>query len=85
MYLTDFALSILFTYIFTKGYENRGIMEGVRYGLIIGLLMDGIGSFGQYMVYPIPLTLALQWFVYGVIRFIILGIIVSLIYRPKTG
>ena len=85
MYVTDIALAFLFVYIFTKGYENKGVLEGVRYGLIMGLLLDGLGSFGQYMVYPVPLSLAAQWFVYGVIRFVLLGIIVALIYRPKTA
>jgi len=85
MYVTDLALAFLFVYIFTKGYENKGILEGIRYGLLMGLLLDGLGTFGQYMVYPIPLSLAVQWFVYGMIRFVILGIIVALIYRPKTA
>jgi hypothetical protein len=85
MYVTDIALAFLFVYIFTKGYENKGILEGIRYGLLMGLLLDGLGTFGQYMVYPIPLSLAVQWFVYGMIRFVILGIIVALIYRPKTA
>jgi hypothetical protein len=85
MYVTDIALAFLFVYIFTKGYENKGILEGVRYGLIMGLLLDGLGAFGQYMIYPIPLSLAAQWFVYGVIRFVILGIIVALVYRPRTA
>jgi hypothetical protein len=85
MYVTDIALSFLFVYIFTKGYENKGILEGVRYGILMGLLLDGIGTFGQYMVYPIPLSLAVQWFTYGLIRFVILGIIVALIYRPKSA
>jgi len=85
MYITDIILAFLFVYIFTKGYENKGILEGVRYGLLMGLLLDGIGTLGQYMVYPIPVSLAVQWFVYGMIRFVILGIIVALIYRPKAA
>jgi hypothetical protein len=84
MYITDAILSFLFVYIFVKGYENRGVLEGIRYGLIMGLLLDGLGAFGQFMVYPIPLSLAAQWFFYGMVRFVILGVIVALIYRPRT-
>jgi hypothetical protein len=84
MYVTQLGLSFLFVFVFTKGYENRGILEGVRYGLIMGVMIDGIGALGQFIVYPIPTSLAAQWFVYGITRFIVLGMVVALIYRPKN-
>ena len=85
MYITSLILSLLFVYIFTKGYEARGIGEGIRYGLLIGLLMNVVGVFNQYVVYPIPFALAIQWFIYGTIEFVICGIIAALIYKPKKG
>ncbi len=85
MYITSLVLSLLFVYIFTKGYEGKGIAEGIRYGIIIGLLMNAVGMFSQYVVYPIPLSLAIQWFVFGMIEFLICGIVVALVYRPKTS
>ncbi|UCD70562.1 MAG: hypothetical protein JSW70_06020 [Syntrophobacterales bacterium] len=85
MYITSLILSFLFVYIFTKGYEARGIAEGVRYGLLIGLLMNIPGMFNQYVIYPIPFYLALQWFIYGTIEFIACGIVAALIYKPKTS
>lgn len=84
MYITSFILSLLFVYIFTKGYEGRGIGEGIRYGSIVGLLMNGVSIFNQYAVYPVPFTLALQWFIYGMIEFIICGIIAAVIYKPRN-
>ena len=84
-HVTSFVVSLLFVFIFTKGYEGRGIGEGIRYGLLIGLLMNVAGIFNQYAVYPIPFTLIFQWFIYGMIVFIICGIIAALIYKPKTG
>lgn len=84
MYITELILSFLFVYIFTKGYENKGIIEGIRYGLIMGVMIDGIGAFAQYMVYPLPINLAVQWSIYGILRFILLGVVAALIYRPKT-
>lgn len=80
MHITALIMSFLFVYIFIKGYEGKGIIEGIRYGLIIGLFMN-IGAFNQYMIYPIPFVMALQWFIFGMIEFIILGIIASLIYK----
>ncbi len=85
MYITAFIFSFLFVYIFTKGYEGKGVAEGIRYGLIIGLLMLVVGMFNQYAVYPIPSNLTIQWFIYGLIQFIIVGIVAALIYRPETA
>ena len=34
--------TLVFCYIFVQGYENKGIAEGVRYGLLIGLLLLGL-------------------------------------------
>ncbi len=82
MYVTALAFSFLFVYIFIKGYEGKGIFEGIRFGLLIGLFMTGINIFGQYVIYPIPFNLAIQWFIYGMIRFVIYGIIAAVIYRP---
>ncbi len=85
MYVTAFIFSFLFVYIFTKGYEGKGVAEGFRYGLYIGLLMNIVGMFNQYAVYPVPLSLTVQWFIYGMIQFIIIGIVTALIYRPKAS
>lgn len=85
MYVTAFIFSFLFVYIFTKGYEGKGVAEGFRYGLYIGLLMNIAGIFNQYAIYPVPLSLTIQWFIYGMIQFIIIGIVTALIYRPKAA
>lgn len=83
MYLTALFFSFMFVYIFTKGYEGKGWIEGARFGLIIGLLMLVVGIFNQYVVFPIPLSLTIQWLIYGLIEYIIIGIVAALIYKPK--
>ena len=82
-YAAGLVFAVLFVYIFIKGYEGKGILEGVRYGAIMGLFMNVIGMFGQYVMYPIPFLLSLQWFIYGMIEFIIAGMVVAAIYRPE--
>lgn len=83
MYATSFVLSILFVYIFAKGYEGKGLAEGIRYGIVIGLLINSLGAFNQYAVYPVSFSLALKWFIYGMIEFIICGIVVAVLYKHK--
>jgi hypothetical protein len=82
MYVSSIIFSFLFTYIFTKGYENKGVPEGIRYGFLIGLFMNVVGMLNQYVVYPLPFSLVIKWFIYGLFEYIIFGIIVSLIYQP---
>ena len=83
MYLTGAIFSLLFVYIFSKGYEGKGITEGAKYGLIVGLIVHLVGSYNQYVVYPLPYSLALKWFLYGTIELILAGIVAALIYKPS--
>ncbi len=81
MVLGSLFFSFMFVFIFTKGYEGKGIIEGARYGLLIGLLMYVSGMLGQYVMYPIPLGMALIWVGYGIVEMVIAGIAAAAIYR----
>ncbi len=82
MYASSFVFSFLMMYVFIKGYESRGVLEGVRFGIVIGLMTNGMGAFYQYAVYPLPFSLIIQWFLFGLAEFIIAGIAAALIYKP---
>ena len=75
----------LFCYIFTRGHEGKGIAEGVRYGLLMGLFMSIPMSVDQYVVYPLTASLAVTWFVTGVIGFVIAGAVFAAIYKPQAA
>ncbi|MFC1550284.1 hypothetical protein ACFL46_03230 [Candidatus Neomarinimicrobiota bacterium] len=81
MQLASLFFSFMFVFIFTKNYEGNGVSEGIRYGLLIGLLMSVMGNLSQYSVYPLPFSLVLQWFFYGMIQFILAGAVASLVYK----
>lgn len=83
-WLMDLVWSFFFVFLFAKGYENRGIMEGVRFGVYIGLFYMLVLSYQAFAFHPIPYSLALQWFIYGLIQCIILGIAAALIYKPSA-
>ena len=83
MIVLDYLTAFLFVYIFTFGRENRGIAEGVRYGLLMGLFFSLIGVFGQYVVYPLPFQLAAGWFFFNLVEFVIAGVITVLVYQPS--
>jgi len=52
------VVAFFFAYIFTKGYEGKGIMESIKFGVKIGLFMKIPGAFGLYVMFPIPFSLA---------------------------
>jgi len=47
--------------------------------------MNLVAAIAQNAVYPIPSSLALQWFIYGAIQTIILGVVTALIYKPAEA
>ena len=81
-WITPLFLTFFFIYIFAKGYEGKGIMEGLRFGLVIWAFMSIPHIYGQFMVYPLPYSLVLQWVFADLVVFLVLGILVSLLYKP---
>ena len=84
-FVTSAIVSFFFTLIFSKGYEGKGMSEGVRYGLYVGFLMAIPMAYDSYASYPLPYSLALQWFIYGMIQYIILGIVVAAVFGKKSA
>ena len=85
MWLTDIIWAFFFTFIFVKGYENKGIMKGIKYGIYMGIFVSLVFSYQSYVVYPLPYSLVFQWFLFGLIQCILLGIVAALIYKPKPS
>jgi len=77
--------AFMFCFIFIKGYEGKGVVEGFRYGLYISLLMFLPLLFVFYGYYTY--TSGIIWgFVIGqMIITIILGIVAALLYKPKEA
>ncbi len=59
--VVELFFAFFFTFIFSKGYEGKGFMEGVRYGLYVSLMMNVTGAYMTYATMPVPYMLALKW------------------------
>lgn len=77
-------LSLLFCYIFIKGYENRGLWEGVRFGLIVGLALGVAPSLVQFTTNQFPGKFVIAWVVWYPLEMTVAGIIIAAIYRPPA-
>jgi hypothetical protein len=82
--LLTLGIAAVFVWTFTiwtkEGSRKEGILHGVVFTILAGLLVD----LNQYLVYPIPGSLALKWFLFGALEFMCYGLIVSALYRLGT-
>lgn len=84
-YVVYLVISFFFTLMFSRGYEGKGIQEGVKYGFYVGMIMATSMAYGTYGSMPIPYSLALKWFLFGLAQYIVLGIIVAAVYGREAG
>lgn len=80
MLLGQFLIAKGFTFIFAKGYEGKGIAEGLRFGLFVWPLVFG-GILIQYVVYPLPCAVACPWLVTSLVQLLMMGAVASLVYK----
>ncbi len=81
--VTGMFFSFFFVFIFSKGYEGKGVAEGIRYGLYVALMVVLPKAYGNYALMQIPYSLALQWFLYGSLECVIAGAILSGVFRLR--
>jgi hypothetical protein len=75
----------VFAYMYAKGYEGTsGVQEGLRFGVLVGLLIIGFAVVWNYVTLPISGALGLGWVVDVLVEMAIYGIVVGAIYRPLT-
>lgn len=72
--------SFFFAFIFSKGYEGKGSIEGVRYGFYIGVWMSMGMAYGTYAMIAIPYSLAVKWFLTGILQYMIAGWVLAIVF-----
>jgi hypothetical protein len=82
MYVIGVLVSLLFTYIFIKGREGKGISEGVRFGIIIWLFVAVPMNHSMWVLLPIPYLLIFRWTLFALLKMLIAGILAAVIYKP---
>jgi uncharacterized membrane protein len=85
MFVTSAVWSFFFCYVFARGYEGKGLAEGVRYGAIIGLFFGISQAYDSYVIYPIPYSLALKWFLSSLAFCVVTGVVAAALYKPAKA
>ena len=76
----------VFAYAYAKGYEGGpGAAEGLRYGVLVGLLLATFSVAWNYVVLPVSGALAAAWIVDVIVEMAIYGTAVGLVYKPRGG
>jgi len=84
MYVFGALVALMFTYIFVKGREGKGLAEGVRFGIIIWLFMTLPMNVSMWVMLPIGWPIILRWILFGLLEMLIAGILVAAIYKPAA-
>jgi magnesium-transporting ATPase (P-type) len=74
------GVSCLFVWGYSRFAKNSSLREGILFGIFFALTAGLLVDLNQYILYPIPAALAFQWFLGGIIEFILYGIIASKLF-----
>ncbi len=85
MLVGQFIFTILFAWVYTRGVEHKPwVGQGIRYGILMTLLVVVPSACAQYTIYPIPYTLALKWMAGGGVQLVVLGLVVAAFCRKPA-
>jgi hypothetical protein len=73
-----------FVWIFAKGYEKDkpGLGQGLRFGILAGLLVYTASNLMCYAVMPLPVAIPMAWFLGGMAECVAGGMVAGIIYKP---
>jgi hypothetical protein len=72
-----------FAYAYAKGYEGGdGVIEGIRFGVLVALMVIGFGLIWMYVAYPITAGYAVAIVIDSIVECALYGAIIGAIYRP---
>ncbi len=84
MSLVTLVFAACFVGIYGFLIEPKSLGAGLRIGALYGLAAGMSMGFGSYCVMPIPLTLAVGWFLGSWVESVVAGAIVGVIVKPSA-
>src|ERR1700682_5663168 len=84
MFFAQFLCAATFVLVWAMGFAGRSIGTGIIFGFVMGLFQQ-IWAMVDYVVLPMPCTLATKWFCAGLVQAMLLGIVAALIYKPRAA
>ena len=83
MHAVTLAIAICFVLLYERCVSEKSVSMGLKLGVLFGLAA-AIMSASTYVYMPIPLTLAIDWFVAILVQFVIAGWLVGLFVKSEA-
>lgn len=77
------AIAICFVLLYERCVSEKSVSMGLKLGVLFGLAA-GIMAASAYVYMPIPLTLAIDWFVATLVEFVVAGWLVGLLVKSEA-
>ena len=86
MFLGILAAMLVASWIYAKGYEGgSGLMEGLKFGVVLALLMAVYISSTSYGTLRIGKKMALTYLAGQFGEFLLVGLAIGLVYKPAAA
>jgi hypothetical protein len=73
------------SYLYAKGYEGgNGLHEGMRFGVLVGLVMVGYAANVNYAIMNIGKRMAVYYALASLVEWVVVGIVIGSVYRPSA-
>jgi hypothetical protein len=84
--ISAFSIALGAVLIYIRGVEAKPwIGQGVRFGILLGMVTAVPNALLQYAVYPIHYTLALKWIIAEGLLGIVLGLVIAAICQREKS
>jgi hypothetical protein len=81
-----FIAMLAASFIYAKGYEGgRGAAEGLRFGIVVGLLATAYSAMVSYAILNIGSRLGAAMMWSSLVEWIIAGVVIGLAYKPAPA
>ena len=78
-----FVGTLAAAYIYAKGYEGgSGLVEGLRFGVLMGLLLGSYMAGVNYGILRIGKRMALTYGIGWLGEWVLVGLVIGLVYKP---
>jgi hypothetical protein len=85
MLLSQFIFAVGAVWVYQRGVEKKSwVGQGIRFGILLSLVSSVPGFMMNYVVIPVPHTLALHWILTGIAQMIVVALVIAGICQPKA-
>ena len=84
MHGVTLVLAVLFVELYAVCVSQKSLSMGIKFGVIFGLAA-GVMAASSYLYMPIPLSLAIDWFVGTLVECVVAGWLVGLLVKPEAS